>query len=621
MEKIYGYNGKIAFIDLNKEQTEIKDFDPIIAENYIGGVGLAAKLTYDLLSDADYRSLKINPFSELNPLIFATGPLTASITPSSSRYAVTCISPLTGIWAEATSGGYFPTALRRSGFDAIVITGESSTPKYIFVNNGNIEFRSAENLWGKDSYESQDLIKKALNDDKLRIACIGKAGENLVRYAAIMNDEGRAAGRCGVGAIMGAKKLKAIAIKGSNTIEYADKALMKKTADNVYSALNASFAPQMFRQYGTLIYTDMAIVLGDIPGYYFSENEFIVERLTGRYLKELYPVFNYGCAGCTIQCGRTTHFEENGEVTIVDGPEYETTGTFGPMCGILDFDPIIKANHICNLEGVDTISSGVCISFLIYLVENRIGLEAIEKHISDVKIEDIKWGNAEIVLNLLKNIIRRKGIGDLLAEGVKVMAEKLGIDPELAAHVKGLEIPMHDPRAYLGQALSYMTCCTGANHNRGDFFNIDGDTCLIKGIRKGDRFNITKRERDVIRMQDICSIYDSATICNFTHINLPFLTKLFQGSTGIPSLGNQNKLMEVGERTNTLKRLISCKLGTTRKDDYFPNIVKKIFKVGGSQGADLETLEDNLKTYYEIRGWEWDTGFPSEEKLRDLNII
>ena len=615
-----GYNGKIAYIDLNTQETEIKDLDSKIAEDYIGGVGLSAKLTYDLLSEDDYNTLKNNPFSSVNPLIFATGPLTGTAMPSSSRYSITAISPLTGIWGETTSGGFFPLALRRCGFDAIVITGEAKDPIYLYINNGNIEIKEAKKIWTKDTRETIKTIKSALDDDKVRIACIGKAGENLVKYACVINDEGRAAGRCGLGAIMGKKNLKALAVKGNMSIEYSDKEMLMKQRKNALQAIGRSFAAAFWNHYGTLNYTDMGMILGDVPAKYFTTTEFIAEDLTGRALKQNYPVLNYYCAGCTIGCGRTTVAEIDGVEIEIDGPEYETTAAFGPMCDILYFEPILKANHMCNLDGIDTISSGVSISFLIYLCENSLGINNISKYLKDIKVEEIKWGNAETVLKLLKKIINREGIGDILAEGVKVMAEKFEVDPELAAHVKGLEIPMHEPRAYLGQALSYMTCCCGANHNKGDFFNIDGDAAAYAKMRKGDRFSVDGREISVMLYQDLTNIYDSGCVCQFPHINIPILTKLYKASTGFNSWGNKKKFLIAGERANNVKRLISCKLGITREDDRLPKIVTEPLESGGCAGIRID-LEENLKKYYEFRGWDWETGAPSKEKLEQLGIL
>ncbi|MFX1339399.1 MAG: aldehyde ferredoxin oxidoreductase family protein, partial [Promethearchaeota archaeon] len=499
-ENLKGYNGKIAYVNLSEEKFEIKDLDPQIAKDYLGGTGLSAKIIYDLLSDADYKTLKSDPLSEINPIIFATGPITGTLRPSSGRYSVSAISPLTKIWGEGTSGGTFCISLRNSGFDAIVITGKAKSPTYLYVHDGTIEFKSASDVWGKDTYESQKIIKNDLNNDKVKVATIGLAGENLVKYAAIINDEGRAVGRCGMGTIMGSKNLKALAVHGTNPVKIANPGLSKNILKEAEERLKGDFMKaavfNVFHLYGTNSYLDIGMALGDTPGYYFTKSEFYAEKLTGKTLKETFPVLNYGCAGCTLQCGKTTIIEHNGEEIEVDGPEYETVGALGTMVGVFDPKTVVLGNHMCNVHGIDTISGGVSISFLIYLVENNLGIAKIKEYLKDIQIEEIKWGNGELILKLIDKIAKRDGIGNVLAEGVRIMAEKLEVDPELAAHVKGLEMPMHDPRAFDGQALSYMTCCVGANHEKADWFsaemgNLDYSRLRIK---RGDRHKIDRRE-------------------------------------------------------------------------------------------------------------------------------
>jgi len=619
-QELYGYNGKIVYINLNEPKVEVKELSRDIVEHYLGGVGLSAKLTYDLLMDGDYQKLIKNPLNELNPLIFATGPLTGTSTPSSSRYSVTAISPLTGIWGESTSGGFFPLSLRKSGFDAIIITGKSTTPVYIILENQKVKIKNANSLWNKTTYDTIENIRNENDNPKLRIACIGKAGKNMVKYAAIINDEGRAAGRCGMGTVMGSKNLKAIAISGSETIQYKDKKNLMKTSKTVLGIIRTSFGAQFYSHYGTLSGMDIGMVYGDVPGFYFTESEFPVEKITGLALKEQYPVLSYACAGCTIGCGRRTFIQLDGKEIEINGPEYETTVAFGPISGIFNFDSIIKANYLCNQEGLDTISCGVSIAFLVYLVENKIALKEISQFLTDIKIEEIKWGNEDVILKLINKIIERKDIGKVLAKGTKEMAEVLNVDPELAAHVKGLEVPFHDSRANLGQALSYMTCCVGASHCKGDFYLVDwGQTSYMK-IKRDDPFKISGRENSVINMQDMANIYDSAVICSVPKINEKFMSKFLQASTGFDSLGSVKKVLLTGERATNLKRLISCKLGCSRKDDTLKDINSTALKTGVTAGINAKLI-NNLKKYYEIRGWDWETGWPSEEKLKELNIL
>jgi len=619
-DKFYGYNGKIAFINLSDKSFEINALDPQVAKEYIGGTGLSAKITYDMLSEVDYKLLKTDPLAEINPLIFATGPVTGTIRPSSGRYSVTGISPLTGIWGEGTSGGFFCLSLRNSGYDALVFTGKSNEPVYLYINDETIEFKDASNLWGRDCYESQDLIKNDINQTNLRVACIGQGGENLVKYGAIINDEGRAVGRCGLGAIMGSKNLKAVAIHGAKRIEISDnelgKELRKKEEAAKVGNPMASVGTTLFQLYGTNFYLDLGMASGDAPGYYFTESEFLAEKLTSKTLKEEYPMFSYGCAGCTTQCGKTTIIEVNGEEIEVDGPEYESVAALGTLCGLFDSKQVILANHLCNKYGVDTISCGVSIAFLIYLVQNNLGINNVESRLKGIQIKDIKWGNGEIILALIEKIIKREGIGDLLAQGTRIMASELDVDPELAAHVKGLEIPMHEPRAFAGQALSYMTGCVGANHNKCDWYGAELGNVSYPSIgikRSKGRNNIKGNEEGIAKLQDLRAIDDSTVNCNFGGLPLDNIIGYINAATGFNY--NKKSLMEVGERINNLKRIISCNLGITRKDDKLPRHIMKPLPSGRIAGVQLD-LDENLKNYYTKRGWDWETGRPTEEKLK-----
>jgi aldehyde:ferredoxin oxidoreductase len=622
-KSLTGYNGKIAFIDLNDESIKIEDLDPQIARDYLGGTGLNAKITYNILKKEDYTELKSNPYSSKNPLIFSTGPVTGTLRPSSGRYSVTGISPLTKIWGESTSGGFFCISLRNSGYDALVITGKAKKPIFLYLNDGKINFKDATNIWGKNCYETQTIIKEELKPVNVNVSCIGIGGEHLVKYAAIINDEGRAAGRCGLGALMGSKNLKALAIHGNNRIPMANSNLAKELYEKEQNEIQEIFLKRtlfyVFNLYGTNSYLDIGMALGDTPGYYFTDTEYLAEKLTGKTLKESFAVFNYGCAGCTLQCGKTTILEDNGNEIKVDGPEYESVAALGPMVGVFEPKDVILAAHKCNLYGIDTISTGVCISFLIYLIENKLGVEMIKKYLKKINIEEIKWGNSELILKLIDMISKRQGIGDMLAEGVRIMAEKFSVDPELAAHVKGLEIPMHEPRAFAGQALSYMTSCVGANHQKCDWYSAELSNLAYTRLRikMGDRYDIKGREKGVVALQDLRAIDDSAVNCNFRNPPLDHIIGYINAATGLNY--DKKSLLQIGERINNIKRLINCNLGITRQDDKLPNYFYQELKRGKIAGVKLD-LDDNLKKYYEIRGWDWETGRPNQEKLKELGI-
>ncbi len=627
MSQIIGYNGKIVYIDLTTQTIKIEPLKEKLARDYLGGAGLSAKLIFDLLDDSAYKTLREDPYSPINPLVFATGPVTGTDRPASGRYSICAISPLTNIWGESTSGGHFCIALRECGFDAIIITGKATKPVYLYLADEQFVFKDATKLWGKDSYETQELIRKELDNDKVKVACIGPAGEKLVRFASVMNDEGRAAGRCGMGAIMGAKNLKAFAILSTknNVLETPNKDSIRELRKQINFILEddlvGSIVPKVMHIFGTNTYMDMGSFAGDVPAYYFTETEFPAELLTSKTLKEQFPMTISGCARCALQCAKQTILPENGCEICVDGPEFESMAVYGPLTGTFEAKKVILAHHYGNVFGIDTISSGVVIAFLFYLVENNLATKTIKQYLKDIKIEDIRWGNGDIILKLLKLINERKGIGDVLAEGTRRMAKLLGVDPELAAHVKGLEIPMHDPRAYAGQALSYMTACCGANHQKCDWFQVEAQSISFPeySINPGNRFDITGREQGVIAFQDIRAVDDSAVSCDFeTPPKFSDIAKYISYATDFkytPKL-----LLETGERMTNIKRLISCNLGITREDDRLPGIVKQVLRSGPTEGIKLD-LEKNLKTYYELRGWDWKTGRPTKEKLEELRII
>jgi aldehyde:ferredoxin oxidoreductase len=622
-ENLTGYNGKIAYIDLSTKEITVKPLDPEIAEDYVGGTGLSAKIIYDMLTEEDYKLLKKDIYHPNNPLVFATGPVTGSLRPSSGRYSVSGISPLTNQWGEGTSGGFFCINLKRCGYDALVFTGKSKKPCYILIVDEKITIKDANKIWGLGTYETHDAIVEEIKIKGLRTACIGQAGENLVRYACIMNDEGRAQGRCGLGALMGSKNLKAITIKKARKSFGEDKKAMRALRKKVEEEKEqlSTLLPIMFYLYGTNLYMDMGMFAGDVPSYYFTEAEFPAELLTEKTVKENLPVFTSGCAGCAVKCAKHTVIVDDGKEIVTDGPEFETFAAYGPLCGNFDRIKISKAGHLANIYAFDTISSGVSISFLIYLVTEGIAIDKIKKDLKDIKLDEITWGNGDLICKLMDKIAFRDGIGDVLAEGVKRIAERWGVDPELAAHVKGLEIPMHDPRAYAGQALSYMTACCGPNHNKGDWYQTEifGFEAPEFDIINDDNHDISGREKGVMHLQDLRGIDDSAISCVFVQPSkVSDIAKYLTYTSGFEY--TPRKLMVAGERIFNIKRVISCNMGITREDDKLPKHNLKVLSSGKTAGLKLD-LEENLKAYYEYREWDWKTGRPTEAKLKELGII
>lgn len=600
---MFGYHGKFLQVDLSTGEMHDLLLSGEQTKSYLGGAGLSARLIYPHVKSG------MNPLAAQNPLVFAAGPFVGTVIPMVSRSSVCGVSPQTGFWGEATTGGIFPFRLKASGYDGIFITGQSQKPVYLYINDGQAEIRDAAKLWSKDSYKTQAVLKKEINQRGLSVACIGDGGENLVKYSGIMNDEGRAAGRCGLGALMGSKKLKAIAVTGTKTAPVADETKLRELARTAREWMIARRA-SMF-EYGTLGYMETGHVVGDSPARYFTRTVFPVHRVNAVAFRRNYTIENYACFGCPTACGRVLkHFRKG--MDTVDGPEYETAGVFGPLCWNFDTDTIVRANHFCNLHGIDTISAGVTIAYAMHLFEQGI----LTEQKAGMKIE---WGNSNIILKLLEMIVRREGIGDLLAEGTLGVAKALGADPEDAAQVKGLEIPMHDPRSTTGMALSYATGSRGACHLRGDYYSLDlGGRVPEYEIQAFDRFQSSK-EKAVMsaKLQSFKDLFDSILACKFSNFTPTQMADLLNAVTGWSY--TPADLFTVGERSMNIKRAISNILGVTREHDHMPRISIAPMKDGATAGKSPD-MEKLLKEYYDYRQWDWDSGKPKPEKLLELGL-
>lgn len=601
-----GYFGKFLKIDLTTGQTGEMPISETDQEKYIGGSTLAAKILYDHVKPG------MDPLSPDSPIIFNTGPFTGSNVPMVSRAAICGISPGTGLWGEATTGGKFPMRLKGTGYDGIIITGKAKNPVYIFVKDGTCKICDATHLWGKaDIYETQKIIKEEVGK-KASIACIGAGGESLINYSNIMNDEGRAAGRCGMGALMGSKNLKALVVSGNQKSEIANPEKLKEVISEARDAIKSSANTQAYKLYGTNFYMDLAMRVGDAPAKYFTKNVFPAGKVHGPAFRDRYRMGSYACSGCPIGCGRIIkNFTE--DIKQVDGPEYETVGAFGPLCMNFDLDSIVMANHLCNAHGIDTISTGVSIAFAMHLFEKGI--------LTQEKVGmDILWGKSETILKLVNLIINQEGIGTLLSKGVKQMAVELDVNPEEAAHVKGLEFPMHDPRAYQGAALSYAVGPRGACHLKGSFYSLDApgnDIGIELGITFSDKNDPNQKGAMGAKLLQFCELYNSFTLCQFSPMPAQMIARILNDITG--SDFKAMDLLSFGERSLNLKRAINNKLGVTRKDDHIPGIARKALSEGGTAGIELD-MDLMLKEFYAVSNWDWDTGKPKKEKLMELGL-
>jgi aldehyde:ferredoxin oxidoreductase len=572
-------------------------------KKYIGGATLAAALVWDRMKE------RTDPLAPENPLIFSTGPFTGTPLPMVSRYAVGGISPLTGFWGEATSGGRFPFRLKGSGWDGLLMTGKADKPVYLYLKEGKAEIRDATNLWGNDSYQTQKAIKDELKDESISVACIGSGGEKRIKYAAIMNDSGRAAGRCGLGALMGSKNLKAVAASGNLRPELSNPEKVRDLARQAVAQINGNLVSVAFREYGTMMYTDMAMTLGDAPAKYFTKDVFPVSKITGQALRQAYTVRNYACLGCPIGCGRELVDFKPG--LNVDGPEYETAVGFGPLCMNTDLDSIVRANHLCNCHGIDTISAAVSIAYAFYLYE----LGVLTK--KQVGFE-LPWGDSEAIVKLVEMIVAQEGIGQILSQGTLAMAKEFGRDADEAAQVKGLEMPMHDGRAFHGMALSYATGPRGACHLKGDYYNVDlGNLVLEYMILPSERLSSEGKSDGVAKFQSLKDLFDSLTLCKFAPLTPTQLCEMLNSITGWEY--GAKELLAAGDRSINLKRAISNQLGLNREHDRLPRICSAALDEGSTAGVEPD-LEKMLKGYYQFRGWDWETGRPTKAKLLELGL-
>jgi len=606
-----GWMGKILRVNLSNSEINEEALDPQVARDFMGGRGLAI---YYMLKEVDPNC---DALGKENKLIMSTGPLTGTKAPTGGRYMVTTKSPLTNAITCSNSGGNFPAELKKSGFDAIIVEGRAADPVYLWINDGKAELKPAGHLWGKDTHETDDAIR-AETDNKAKTAVIGPAGEKLVLFASIMNDRDRAAGRAGVGAVMGAKKLKGVAVRGTQKVSMANEErfneMNQKYRERFKEVKKAG--PYPLTTHGTAITVVATQTHGVFPTRNFQTGQFEEwEAIYGEALTEKYLVKAKPCFSCPIACGRVTKVPDGPYQGQGEGPEYETVYSLGSDVGVGDLAALTKANYLCNELGLDTISMGSTIACAMELYENG--------HLSESDIGfPLEWGDGEALVKLTQQTGTREGFGDILAEGSLRMATRYG-HPELAMVSKGLDLPGYDPRGTQGLGLNYATSPIGASHMRGDlpYCELLGVPVKIDGLTWADKPPI------VVKWQNVFSLIDAAGLCVFFSIRYLCDPTLEIRPEGIMDLLNAatgadyalDELEKIGDRILNAERLFLLRAGFDRRQDSLPERFTNTPMPDGPAKGVVCHLDEMLEQYYQIRGWSQD-GLPTEEKLNDLGL-
>ncbi|MEM3588977.1 MAG: aldehyde ferredoxin oxidoreductase family protein [Nitrososphaerales archaeon] len=610
---MYCYTGKILKVDLSSEKIEENHLLEEDLDLFIGGTGIAAKIIFDMVDP------NIDPFSPENVLVFATGPLTGTIVPTSARFTVAAKSPLTKGWGEAHAGGFWGVELKKAGYDGLIVVGKASSPVYLVIQDANVELRDAIKLWGLDTYETDQEIKRELNEPRVRVAAIGPAGEKLVNLACIAFDirpDGpRIAGRTGMGAVMGSKNLKAIAVSGSGKIEVSDPHKLRDYVRRILPSIMSYPTTQIYSIYGTSSEIGPMHVYGDVPIKNFSLGEWEgIEKLREEVLAKTLVKGHRACFNCPIGCWKYVKYEKDSKVIEGRLLEYEAIASLGSLLMIDNPQAISELNEICNRLGVDVISTGVTIAWF---------LEAYEKSLLDKSLLgdlELRWGDPEIVAKLIEKLAKREDIGELLCMGVREASKKVPGSESFAMHVRGLEIPMHDPRAFKGMGLQYATSNRGADHLYGLVLRIEqGERNVDLGIHERIyRFTYQGKGRIVTLMEDWSEVIESLGVCKFLAITPGHLAAIYSIASG--KTERVKDLLFKGTRIFTLKRIFNLASGVWPKEDKLPErLLNEPLKNGGCAGQVVE-LKEMLKEYYEFRGWTRE-GLPTKELLDKIGLL
>ena len=604
---MYAYTGKILYVDLTTGKHKTGAFDEDFAKTYIGGTGFGVKMLIDHLKPG------LDAFDPENPLIYTAGATSGTLVPcTASKFGVFAKSPATNLFGEAYSTGQFGGELRMAGYDIIVITGKASKPVYLWIDDNSVQIRDASKLWGMNTWDLEQAIRDELGDQNIRVSGIGKAGENLVRLACLINDHFRAAGRTGLGAVMGSKNLKALAIRGTKDVGVAEPAELQEFCEDLFERAKGP-ATAKYRGLGTVANILVLNAEGGMPTRNYQDACFEgAENISGERLNERYVKKIQGCSACPCRCEHIAHVKDGQFDGAIARVEYEPTMAFGSYCGVDDPEAIIKSLEHCDTYGLDAIGTGIVIGFAMECFER--GLIGIE----DTGGLELNFGNGPAMVEMVRKIACREDIGDLMAEGVKRAAEKIGQGSEhFAMHIKGLEMTGYDVRSLKTSALGYAVSRRGGDHQRHGSYGWDLSGKVNRYTADADRGKL------VMGDEDLYTIIDSMILCKFTRTIWKIyddIAKVYTQISGIPMTAAE--MGKAGERINNLARIFNIREGLTRQDDTLPpRAMKDPIQSGVSAGNVItqEELDIMLDGYYEARGWT-KSGVPRMDKLEELGL-
>jgi aldehyde:ferredoxin oxidoreductase len=618
MAKLFGYAGKVLRIDLSNREAESQPLERSLAASFLGGRGFNSKRLFDEVNKG------IDPLGLENKFFLATGPLVGTMFPTASRFNVSAKSPQTGILGDSNAGGHLAAEIKYAGYDQIILEGRSQELIYLYIADSEVEFRDATHLRGMDIYDVDEAIKSDLGDRAVQTLIAGPAADNGVRYAGVYTNLVRAAARTGMGTVLGSKGVKALAVKGTGSLEVANPTRFERLVDEINEEVYAHEQYEGRRRMGTTRILKMANEAGFLPTRNYTSGIFEhADEVSGERLAEEFNVKTRGCFACTIPCSRFYIVREGRFKGLFgEGPEYEALGSFTSRVGNKDLSLALKANDLCNRLGLDALTTAGCIAWAMELYERGLLRRG------EVDGLDLSWGNGDTILTLIEKIARREGFGDLLADGSKAAALKLGRGFDFTMQVKGLDIIMADPRGLKGFGLGYAVASRGGDHLRSEpFIELSNDP-----KRGAEMFGVpeaTLRLADrgkgklVSYFEDWCAVIDALEVCknimqNMEMLTFPRAADVFEAATGLTLTPGQIK--EVGARIVNVERAFNAREGMTRSDDSLPRRFREEKLTEGSSAGTVFDQEFILDEYYTERGWDLKTGLPTRRALESLSL-